>query len=129
MSYCRFSSDNFQCDVYCYAADNGYVIDVAVNRQRDPSVADRFIKSIGTLTEAELDAILAKLVPIGLPNDGQRIVCATPGEAATALVGLQKVGYRVPQRAIDALREEAKMPCGCWKSDASLCPHGNSPLA
>ena len=25
--------------------------------------------------------------------------------------------------------ESEKLPCGCFRSDASLCPHGNSPLA
>lgn len=29
MSYCRFSSDGFQSDVYVYESDNGFVISVA----------------------------------------------------------------------------------------------------
>ena len=33
MSYCRFSSDDYQCDVYCYASVSGYyVTHVASNR-------------------------------------------------------------------------------------------------
>lgn len=32
MSYCRWSSDDFQCDVYCYEADEGFIIHVAVSR-------------------------------------------------------------------------------------------------
>lgn len=32
MSYCRWSSDNWKCDLYCYEDANGYITHVADNR-------------------------------------------------------------------------------------------------
>jgi len=34
MSYCRWSTDNFNCDIYAYESDAGYEIHVANNRRR-----------------------------------------------------------------------------------------------
>lgn len=102
MSYCRFSSDNFQSDVYCYATDGGYVVQVAENRHKDPGATMRALSS-----ERPTWDPYANLERIGLPNDGQRIHCDTPGQTADCLEELRETGYRVPQRAIDALREEA----------------------
>ena len=44
--------------------------------------------------------------PIGLPFDGETFDDSTPGETADRLEWLRGLGYRVPQRAIDVLREE-----------------------
>lgn len=46
--------------------------------------------------------------PIGLPHDGEDFDDDTPDECADRLEHLRALGYRVPQYAIDALREEAK---------------------
>jgi hypothetical protein len=32
MSYCRFSTDNFNSDVYVYESEQGYVVHIAENR-------------------------------------------------------------------------------------------------
>ena len=51
-----------------------------------------------------------KLIPmrkIGLPEDGETFNDATAEECADRLEYLRALGYRVPQYAIDALREEA----------------------
>lgn len=34
MSYCRWSSDNFTCDLYCYESNDGFVTHIAESRQR-----------------------------------------------------------------------------------------------
>lgn len=44
--------------------------------------------------------------PIGLEFDGQTLWDATAGSCASRLVHLRAMGYRVPQRAIDALKAE-----------------------
>lgn len=36
MSYCRWSSDNYRCDVYALESDLGYEINVAVGRYPEP---------------------------------------------------------------------------------------------
>lgn len=51
-----------------------------------------------------------KLIPmrkIGLPEDGETFNDGTAEECADRLEALRAIGYRVPQYAIDALREEA----------------------
>lgn len=51
-----------------------------------------------------------KLIPrrkIGLPEDGRTFNVGTAEECADRLESLRALGYRVPQYAIDALREEA----------------------
>ena len=51
-----------------------------------------------------------KLIPmrkIGLPEDGETFNDATAEDCAARLEYLRALGYRVPQYAIDALREEA----------------------
>lgn len=34
MSYCRWSSDDYQCDIYAYEAEDGFVVHVASSRKR-----------------------------------------------------------------------------------------------
>lgn len=48
------------------------------------------------------------LRPIGKPQDGQTFSDPSPEDCANRLEGLRAMGYRVPQYAIDALREEAR---------------------
>jgi hypothetical protein len=115
MSYCRFSSDDCQCDVYCYEdVSGGWTTHVASKRvvfdvPLPPPVeyvphAEAFFARL----EAVRDIVkLSKRVPIGLPYDGESFNDPTPGEAADRLEMLRDAGYRVPQSAIDMLREEA----------------------
>lgn len=120
MSYCRFSSDNFGSDVYCYESQDGFVIHVAACRCESdtpiPTVAgfeewgvsvsfDDVVRQMGE-RDAWLDS--ARRVPIGLPFDGESFCIADAADAAEWLMGLVAHGYQVPQRAIDALWEEAK---------------------
>lgn len=114
MSYCRFSSDDFQCDVYVYDSEEGIVTHVARARR----VVDT--STLPALNGNDVDAILRRhrelmrqfddesipIVPIGLSEDGKSFVDDTPGEAADRLETLRAMGYRVPQHAIDVLREE-----------------------
>lgn len=50
---------------------------------------------------------LIPMRPIGLPHDGESFNDKTPGDCANRLEYLRELGYKVPQHAIDALREEA----------------------
>lgn len=50
---------------------------------------------------------LIPMRPIGLAHDGETLHADTPGECADTLEYLRSLGYRVPQRAIDALWEES----------------------
>lgn len=115
MSYCRFSNDDYQCDVYCYqSVGGGFTTHVAVNRllpdgTLPPPVP---LEDFGAwcvrhekVTQWVRDA---ERRPIGLPFDGEEFIDQTAEECASRLEWLRGLGYNVPQYAIDALREEAK---------------------
>lgn len=101
MSYCRWSSDGYQCDVYCYQSDAGFETHVASRRtvERIPEIdwaghAARFSASLVAHREA-LDR--RDLQPIGLEHDGETFVDATEAEMFARLRHLQGVGYQIPE--------------------------------
>lgn len=109
MSYCRFSSDNWNSDIYCYQSVEGYVIHVASNRY------DRAITPLDDSTEETLyesyrqqreDIEKAKQVKIELDGAGESYYLPTPQEAVEKLKELQTKGFRVPDFAIKALEDE-----------------------
>ncbi len=117
MSYCRWSSDDFQCDVYCYESVHGYFsTQVAASRP----VLDGTLPQPVPFDEEHLEEWMARheLVmkwveaaerrPIGLPYDGQEFEDHDAASAAARLQMLKDAGYNVPQYAIDALLEESK---------------------
>lgn len=114
MSYCRWSSDDFQCDVYVYEdCAGGWTTHVAgrkhvLTKKLPPHVDMSDIKK-WMERDKKVSRILekSKLVQIGLPYDGETFNDPTPGECADRLESLREIGYRVPQYAIDALIEEA----------------------
>jgi hypothetical protein len=114
MSYCRLSSDDYQCDVYVYDADNGIATFVAARKHvfAEPLPEPVPIEDVDAWLEryVAVQKIVdgAELVPIGLPYDGEFRDGQTPDEAAAWLEELRDTGYRVPQYAIDGLREEAE---------------------
>ena len=113
MSYCRWSSDDFQCDVYVYESADGWVTHVASNRAvfaaPVPPMADcmdvEAVISRHLVVSEMLDDATRK--PIGLPHDGESFTDMTAGECADRLESLRELGYVVPQYAIDELREDA----------------------
>lgn len=131
MSYCRFSSDNWTCDVYVYEDfSGGWTTHVADNKvsgwvprwwhpprawtlQRDRSkwtllrfkVACRLSWVTYRLQMLYLD--IAPRRDLGLLHDGESFCDEGPAECADRLEDLRGLGYRVPQYAIDNLRTEA----------------------
>lgn len=116
MSYCRWSSDDFWSDIYCYEdLTSCYTIHVACKRiagdipktmhllSRDtiPAFMEAHKKQVAFLDTAERE-------PIGLPHDGETFSYGLPGEAADKLDELRDMGYHVPEHAIRELREEAR---------------------
>ena len=124
MSYCRFSSDDFKCDVYCYAGTGGYVTHVAkarhVGNTPIPPLPEAWWEAPVPELQAALDAQrgwleAAKLVPIELPGAGETYCDDDAAGAAARLESLRDVGFQVPQYAIDRLRQEAAE--GCTEDD------------
>jgi hypothetical protein len=115
MSYCRWSSNDFQCDVYVYESVNDtWTIHVAGNRivytdrLPDPVPFDQdHLEEWSARYRKVMHMVeLAERVPIGLPHDGETFECETPGEAADTLQKLLDLGYWVPTEVIKELREE-----------------------
>jgi hypothetical protein len=118
MSYCRWSSDDYQCDVYVYACVSGkWTTHVAARRHTftetlPPPVDDPFSEE-GFARHQRVSRMVehATLVSIGGRHDGESFDDDTPGECADRLEYLRQCGYNVPQYAIDELREEeAEVP-------------------
>ncbi|MDO9402088.1 MAG: hypothetical protein Q7T46_11675 [Polaromonas sp.] len=120
MSYCRFSTNDYQCDVYVYASVGGFIaIHVAGSRQTPdtpppPAIGDWWNRGEQGIADymARDEAVTAWLATaerkvIGLPYDGQSLDAADEASAAETLEMLRDLGYNVPQFVIDALKEEA----------------------
>lgn len=116
MSYCRFSSDDYQCDVYCYEdVMGGFTTHVAGNRP----VLDGTLPPAVPFRQENLEAWharrekvmawveTAERVQIDLLHNGECFNDPDAASAADRLQMLKDIGYNVPQYAIDALREEA----------------------
>ena len=114
MSYCRWSSDDYQCDVYVYkdvcggwtthVAGSRYVFKEPLPPKVPPTDTAAYVKRYEEISQM-IDS--ADLVDIGLPHDGESFNSGSAGECADLLERLRGIGYNVPQRAIDALREES----------------------
>lgn len=118
MSYCRWSTDDYQCDVYVYSdARGGWTTHVAsaryVYREPLPPVVEFDVND-----DADWEVWLtrhktvqrmvdeADRVTIGLPHDGETFNDDSPGECADRLESLLKLGYVVPPDVIEGLRQE-----------------------
>lgn len=103
MSYCRWSSDDYQCDVYVWPDIDGTWRTAVAGRRH---VITEPLPPVVPFSDFEMIGN-AELVDIGLPLDGDQYADATPGECAQRLLTIREAGYNVPQYAIDALLEEA----------------------
>lgn len=116
MSYCRFSTDDFQCDVYVYeASTGGYQVYVASNRTDlieplPPPITLAGGVRLWLERYAKVQDIRRRSPsrPIGLSRDGESFNPQAPGETAELLRSLRDEGYRIPAEVIEALRAEAE---------------------
>lgn len=117
MSYCRWSCENFQSDIYCYEDYyGGIMIHVAAKRIAEPlpemPIMNRENVENGSWLAAHNRnmAILGTIErkPIGLPCDGESFHVATHQQAVDKLLELRDMGYQVPEFALKHLREEAQ---------------------
>lgn len=121
MSYCRFSSDNFTCDVYVYEHVGGYwVIHVAGRRrlpEAPPAPAARTENEDGILSQEESREWLKLheewsdkwIHDIDLPQAGELFELESPQTCADKLRELKSIGFNVPQYAIDELEDEVRI--------------------
>lgn len=118
MSYCRWSSDGFRCDLYCYEDVNGgFTTHVASSRYPEggpeaPSMQD-IIDGDGSAYAAKRAAWSAwrdgvDMVPIGLPFDGSSFNDPDLSSFLARIEGLKSAGYRVPDYVAESIREQMK---------------------
>lgn len=111
MSYCRWSSDDFGCDLYVYEAEDGIAIHVASRRVLGevPKIDWSSGESLFTTYKVQMEFMeTAERESIGLPYDGESFYGMSHEEAITWLEELKEVGYKFPQDVIEALKEELK---------------------
>jgi len=111
MSYCRWSSDDFQCDLYCYeAVGGGYITHVASMRYVIKELPPP-IKFGDERWAARHDIVMrivenSELVPIGLPCDGEHYEDETLEEFRDRIAGLIAMGYRAHSRVLETIDAE-----------------------
>ena len=116
MSYCRFSSDDFKCDVYVYEdVQGGFTTHVAGNRiiYSEPLPPEIPCNQENMRAWVRRESKVSKIIDasgredIELPYAGESFNDVSAAECADRLESLRSIGYIVPQYAIDALRTEA----------------------
>jgi hypothetical protein len=116
MSYCRWSSDDFKCDLYIYqTAGNVYQIHVAGSHiahiESIPPLPD-----IRIYPEEYMEAYKkqseflehAQYIPLNLPHAGKSFVEPTLQSLKTRLLELRNIGYRFPESVFERIEEEIK---------------------
>lgn len=123
MSYCRWSSDNWKCDLYCYEdVRGGYTTHVAGRRRVGvetlPPDPMAMLGVEPPKTEAEMDAWMVayhahhaalNLLPfedIDLPYAGETLHDPTLRDFRLRIVSLQALGYRVPDHVLREIDRE-----------------------
>lgn len=117
MSYCRWSTDDFACDIYAYESTSGYFsINVATHRIVGDVPKLPLIKRGATTEEVTawnaayaaqmkfLDS--AERAPIGGPFDGQEFREFSLGAMLDRLMALRSVGYNFPDSVIEKIKAE-----------------------
>lgn len=117
MSYCRWSSDNWRCDLYCYEDVNGgWTTHVAGRRRVGEIPPDRFDDFIDKKITAEeyaelhrihMDAVGAcEMVEINFPHAGETFNDATLEEFKERLLWLRSIGYQFPDYVLEVVDRE-----------------------
>ena len=120
MTYCRWSSDDWQCDIFCGKNNGGYKIDVALNRPvfYEP-LPPKVVYSEATAYEyfareakARMIALFSGRERIGLPYDG--VVFQEPDLPSVKgrLLMLREAGYRFPDYVLEAIECEMREGVG-----------------
>lgn len=124
MSYCRWSSDNFQCDLYCYESGDGdgsvWVTHVARSRRDWNPPYDLYSDYIIAHSHWRLlykfyHIMMAKApcIQIGLPYDGETFNDHTLESFLNRVLVLKDAGYRMPDSLMKEIRSEINGDCEC----------------
>lgn len=124
MSYCRWSSQDFSCDVYAYEhVAGGWTIHLAGNRvvgdippvpafppqgcSQDEVAA--WAKEYATASAVRHSFLMgAERVDIDLPHAGESFDCQSLEEFRAKMLELREIGYRFPDSVFDQIDEEMR---------------------
>ena len=114
MAYCRWSSDNYRCDIYCYDDVLG---GITTHVARYRVVGEVPPAPVSLLLDGKVEEFQRALkkreeffetcerVPIGLPYDGHDFNDADLESFLERLLHLKGLGYNVPDWVINNVRE------------------------
>lgn len=112
MTYCRFSSDNFKSEIYCYEAEGGIAIHVATKRLVTcipplPNLNETSLTDFCKAREIQKSILHnAEYEKIDLEYNGESFYNLDKQDALDWLEYLRTLGYHVPNFAIECLKEE-----------------------
>jgi len=117
MSYCRWSSMNWTCDLYCYAdISGGWTTHIAPRRRVESVPEDRqedFIArkiSLDEYTDLHRQQMIAleriPFAPLRLPHAGETFHDSTLAEFKHRVLELRQLGYRFPDEMIEQIDAE-----------------------
>lgn len=118
MSYCRWSTDDFLCDLYCYESDEGFVTHIAANRpiwgdkRPDPvpfnneTIGDGSWLARRNLVMDLLDEINRE--PVDPEYAGKHYLDDTLEEFLARLISLKNAGLSFPDYVIENVKQELK---------------------
>ena len=118
MSYCRWSSDDFGCDVYAYESAEGFTVHVAVSRYTGdiPKLPpmpfnqgdEKWAKWFKAYHEQQAAVAVSPQADIGGEYDGKTFVYADLQAFYDGLLDIRTKGYHVPDYVFDCIQEEIK---------------------
>lgn len=110
MSYCRWSSDGFGCDLYVYEdCYGGYTTHIASRRVIGdcPKLCWDDAATLKASYAAQREFLdSCEREDIGLPHDGESFNDSSLLDLYWRIVGLIELGYRVPHSVVVAIEEE-----------------------
>ena len=126
MSYCRWSTNNFSCDLYCYEhVGGGFMTHVAGRRIKNIDEMPKTDASLISANRNEMDvqealssymeqsnaqakwlSVNVERVEIGLPHDWEAFHDPDLESFLRRLLYLKQVGYHFPDSVIDTVKEE-----------------------
>lgn len=117
MSYCRWSTNDFQCDLYCYESDAGFVTHVAGNRivftetlpeDIDWGAEDFAMQYVDRWNKVSDIIAKSNREEITLPHAGETFTDHTLEEFKQRVQMLKGIGYQVPDDVFERIDEEIR---------------------
>ena len=114
MSYCRFSSDAYCCELYAYRTDEGFEIHVASNRrvydEPPPTFPSDDMGASWICWHERVNAWLpsTRLEPINLSRDGQTLYADTIEDFRRQIASLIDEGYLAPDGLLQTIDDDIR---------------------